>query len=366
MPPAVPMQKIVALLDMDYFYAQCEQVRDPKLKGNPLVVVMPSLREGAGAVATANYEARALKIKSGMPLSLAKKLANRKTIFINADKEYYQEISGKVFEILDSFCEKVEQVSIDEAYFELTNPEGFERAEETCVKIKRMIFGELGLTCSIGLSVNKFLAKMAAGEKKPDGFTVVKLEHMSSFLSKHLATDLPGVGPKAEKELSRRGIKTIPELKEIPADELIKMFGNAKGIQLYEFARGKDGREVEANREKQQLSRMMTIEQDSFDFDFISKRTDFLCERVFRAVTLSGKSFKTVSLIIVTKDIQTITRSKTLPEKIKSVDELRQLIHNLLKGYLDEGLGAVRRVGVRVSNFDEEKGMQKKLFEFRQ
>lgn len=358
------MQRIVALLDLDYFYAQCEQIRNPTLKGKPVVIVMPSLREGAGAIATCNYEARALKIRSGMPLSLAKKLSNTETIFINADKEYYQEMSEKVFEILDSFCEKVEQVSIDEAYFELTNPEGFGWAEEKCLKIKQMIRGELGLTCSIGLSVNKMLAKMASNEKKPDGFTIIKLETMNSFLSKKNVSALPGVGPKTEKLLNQKGIKTITSLKAVPVKDLIELLGEAKGIQLSEFSRGKDERKIEVNREKQQLSRMMTIEQDSFDFDFISKRTDFLCERVFNAVKLSGKNFKTISIVVVTKDIQTITRSKTIPEKIKSLDELKQMVQHLLEEYLSEGLGAVRRIGVRVSNFDEEKGMQKKLFDF--
>ncbi|MEI7961770.1 MAG: DNA polymerase IV, partial [archaeon] len=97
------MGRIIGLIDLDYFYAQCEQLRKPEIKGKPVVVVMPSIREGSGAIATCNYEARALKIKSGMPLSLAKKLANPETIFINVDKEYYLELSQKVFEIVDFF-----------------------------------------------------------------------------------------------------------------------------------------------------------------------------------------------------------------------------------------------------------------------
>jgi DNA polymerase IV (archaeal DinB-like DNA polymerase) len=358
------MQRAIALIDMDYFFAQCEQIRNPSIKDKPVVIVMPSLREGSGAVATANYRARALKIKSGMPLSLAKKLSNSETIFINADKEYYQEMSDKVFEIVDSFCEKVEQVSIDEAYVDLTSPEGFFWAEETCIKIKRMIFAELGLTCSIGLSINKFLAKMAASEKKPDGFFVVKIENVNSFLLKQSLKKIPGVGPKTEKIMQNLSIKSIVDLKEKKLDFLISNFGEAKGTQLFYFARGIDEREIISNREKQQLSRMMTIEKDSDEYDFLSKRIDFLCERVYQAVKLSGKNFKTVSLIIVNSEMQNITRSKTIPETISSSDELKQMVQNLLSDFLKEKLGLVRRVGVKVSNFNEEKGKQKKLFEF--
>jgi nucleotidyltransferase/DNA polymerase involved in DNA repair len=118
------------------------------------------------------------------------------------------------------------------------------------------------------------------------------------------------------------------------------------------------------NREKQQLSRMMTIEKDSDEYDFLSKRTDFLVERVFHSVKLSGKNFKTVSLIIITSELQTITRSKTIPASISSVDELKYILQQLLNEFLKEGFGKVRRIGVKVSNFNEERGKQKKLFDF--
>ena len=359
------MEKIIGLLDLDYFYAQAEILRKPELKGKPVVVVMPTLRENSGAIATCNYEARALKIKSGMPLFLAKKLATPQTVFINADKQYYSEVSQKVFEIVDFFCEKVEQVSIDEAYFDLTNPLGFEKAEDVCVKIKQRIRAELGLTCSVGLGPNKLIAKMACGVKKPDGLFVVKPEQVESFLYKQKVSALYGVGPKTEEVFSRNGIVSILDLRKVSKEGLVNWFGEAVGSRLFDFVRGIDSREVEPNRERQQLSKMMTLKQDSSDFDFIKQSIDFLSEMLYKEIVALKKKFKTVSLIIVTERMETFTKSRTSSEPITGLEDLKQMEYDLLKVYLNESFSKVRRVGVRVSNFDENSGFQRKLFEYK-
>jgi DNA polymerase IV (DinB-like DNA polymerase) len=326
---------------------------------------MPTLRENSGAIATCNYEARALKIKSGMPLFLAKKLATPQTVFINADKQYYSEVSQKVFEIVDFFCEKVEQVSIDEAYFDLTNPLGFEKAEDVCVKIKQRIRAELGLTCSVGLGPNKLIAKMACGVKKPDGLFVVKPEQVESFLYKQKVSALYGVGPKTEEVFSRNGIVSILDLRKVSKEGLVNWFGEAVGSRLFDFVRGIDSREVEPNRERQQLSKMMTLKQDSSDFDFIKQSIDFLSEMLYKEIVALKKKFKTVSLIIVTERMETFTKSRTSSEPITGLEDLKQMEYDLLKVYLNESFSKVRRVGVRVSNFDENSGFQRKLFEYK-
>jgi DNA polymerase IV (DinB-like DNA polymerase) len=359
------MERIIGLLDLDYFYAQAEILRKPELKAKPVVIVMPTLRENCGVIATCNYEARALKIKSGMPLFLAKKLANPQTVFINADKAYYAEVSQKVFEIVDFFCESVEQVSIDEAYFDLTNPLGFEKAEDVCVKMKQRIRAEVGLTCSIGLGPNKLIAKMACGAKKPDGLFVVKPNEVEGFLSKQKVSSLFGVGPKTEEVFTRNGIVSIIDLRKVSREGLIAWFGEAIGSRLYDFARGIDNRGIEPNREKQQLSKMMTLKQDSSDFDFIKQSVDFLSELLYKEITVLKKRFKTVSLIIVTERMETFTKSRTSSEPITGLEDLKQTEYDLLKGYLNESFSKVRRVGVRVSNFDENSGFQRKLFEYK-
>jgi len=359
------MDKIIGLLDLDYFYAQCEELRNPLIAKKPVVIVMPSLRENSGAVATCNYNARALKIKSGMPLSLAKKLASMDTVFINADKPYYEEMSGKVFEIVDFFCEKVEQVSIDEAYFDLTNPSGYEKAEEICGKIKQRIKSEVGLTCSIGVGHNKLIAKMACSVKKPDGFFMVLESGAVEFLSKQKVSALHGVGPKSEEEFKKHGIVLVSDIKKFKKSDLILWFGEANGAKFYDFAFGVDQREVEPNREKQQLSRMMTIKQDSRDYDYIVQSVDFLTELLHKQILDLKKKFKTVSLIIVTERMETFTKSKTVLQPIESIGQLKEIEHALLSEYLNQTISKVRRVGVRVSNFDEEAGFQRKLFDYK-
>jgi len=357
------MQKAIALLDLDYFYAQCEQLRKPETKDKPVVIVMPSLRENSGAIATANYLARDQKIKSGMPLQLAKKLASKETIFINADKEYYKELSSKVFEIVDFFCSKVEQVSIDEAYFDLTSPLGFEKAEDTCIKIKEKIKCELGLTCSIGLSTNKLLAKLASNEKKPDGLFILR-EGIEKFLEKKKIRDLFGVGVKFEKIFKSNGVNKIKDIKNFKKEDLVEWFGKAKGEDFYNFAFGIDERNVEPNREKQQVSRMITLRSDSRDFENIFEQIKLLSDLVFNEASKTHKRFKTASLVIVNSNYDNITKSKTKTE-INSLKKLIEVEKALLHEFLDESLSKVRRVGVRVSNFEEGKGTQKTLFEFK-
>ncbi len=354
--------KIIALLDLDYFYAQCEQIRNPALKNKPVVIVMPTVR-GGGAIATCNYVARALKIKSGMGLSLAKKLSNSETVFINADKDYYKEISDKVFDIVDFFCDKVEQVSIDEAYLDLTNPEGFEKAVKICESIKSKIKSELSLTCSIGLSVNKLIAKLASEEKKPDGLTKVVPEQVDSFLLKKQVREIHGVGPKYGEIFNANKIFTIKELRLVSIQKLIDWFGNVKGEQFYNFAKGVDSREVQSNREKQQLSRMMTLKNDTLNFDEIKSTIDLLSSLVYNESKTIKKNFKTCSLIIITNKYETFTKSKTLELNL-DLNTLKEVEYSLLKDFLDESLQLVKRVGVRISNFDANYGTQKKLFDF--
>lgn len=358
------MEKIIGLLDLDYFYAQCEILRNYSLRGRPVVIVMPSIRENSGAIATCNYEARALKIKSGMPLSLAKKLADSSTVFINADKAYYEEISAKVFEIVDYFCEKVEQVSIDEAYFDLSNPLGYDKAKETAVKMKERIKSELGLTCSIGVGPNKLIAKMASSLRKPDGLTIIEASAVDAFLSKHKATDLIGVGEKTEEEFKKHGVVSVFDIRKFTKGDLVNWFGEALGVRFYDFAFGIDPRPVEPNREKQQLSRLMTIKEDSKDYETVVQNVDLLVDLLYKQVLDLKKKFRTISLIVVTDKMETITKSKTKPSDIESIDEVKEVSRDLLKSFLNESSAYIRRVGVRVSNFEENTGFQKKLFDY--
>ncbi len=356
-------KKQIALIDLDYFFAQCEIIRNPILRNKPVVIVVPTIR-GSGAVATSNYEARALKIRSGMALSLAKKLSNDETVFINVDKEFYSGISKKVFEIIDFFCEKVEQASIDEAYLDLTNPQGFDKAEEICFEIKKRIKNDLGLTCSIGLSFNKLLAKMASEEKKPDGFTKILPEQKESFLLKKKVKAIYGIGPSAEKILKKINVEKIIDLRKVSIEKLIEFFGESKGTMFYNFSRGIDERIVLLNREKQQISRMMTLKNDSVLLDEMKNTIDLLCEIVFNESKKIGKSFRTCSIIVITPSFESLTKSKTFDGET-NIQELKEIAYSLLKSFLEEYKKPVRRIGFRISNFDTDYGFQRKLCDFK-
>ncbi len=325
---------------------------------------MQTVRDNVGAVATCNYEARKLKIKSGMSLTLAKKLANNDTFFINADRDYYKQVSDSIFDILDKYSENVEQVSIDEAYFDLSNYNNFEKAIQICNNLKNQIFSQTGITCSIGISINKLIAKMSSVEKKPNGLFVVKENEIDSFLDKKKIRDLHGVGPKSGKIFNSLGVNLVSEIKKISKEDLIKNFGNAKGTQFYEFARGIDLREINSNREKKQISRLMTLKKDTLDFEEINNTVYFLCDRVFKESQDVKKKFKTVSVILIDAKNNTITKSITLQNEIESVDQLKGIVSSLLESLIKESMINFKRAGVRISNFNDDYGYQKKLFDF--
>ncbi|MDD3159741.1 MAG: DNA polymerase IV [Candidatus ainarchaeum sp.] len=357
------MDKIIGLIDIDYFYAQCEIIKNPELKNKPVVIFVETIREGSGVVATSNYLARKLKISSGMPFSLAKRLADKNTVFIKSDKDYYEEISKKVFEIIDYFLENVEQVSIDEAYIDLTNNEGFDKSVEIVKKIKERIKSETGLTCSVGISFNKFLAKMASNEKKPDGLYVIKKPDYLNYLKNKPIDLLPGVGEKIKDNLNKIGVKQILDLNNKSLDELIVILGQAKAKTFFSFVNGVDDRLVISNREKQQISKLMTLKKDSLILEEILPTLYLMCDLISVEVNKSKKSFRTCSLIIINSKFETITKSKTINDFI-SVSKLKEIEYLLLKEYLDEYKFAIRRIGVKVSNFNIDFGAQKKLFEF--
>jgi DNA polymerase IV (DinB-like DNA polymerase) len=355
------MQRVIALIDLDFFYAQCEIIKNPSLKNTPVVVYVPSLRPDSGAIASVSYEARALKVKAGMPLQLAKKLAPTAD-FVVADFPYYDELSEKVFDIVDYFGSVVEKVSIDEAYIDFT-AEGIEKAQEICVEMRKRILIETNIQCTIGIASNKLLSKMACDSAKPNGFLVLTPEKEKSFLHKQKITDVFGVGPKTEEILKKFGVRHISDVTSHSQDEFVRWLGEAKGIQLFNFFNGVDDRVLEPNREKKQLMRIMTLAQDSSDFDYLSKNLSMLCDAVYSESKKLEKSFKTISLVSVNPKLDSSSKSFTFKQGITSVEQLKEQANLLLNELLREGI-IFRRIGIRLSNLSVSEGFQKKLFEF--
>ncbi|MBM3229585.1 DNA polymerase IV, partial [Candidatus Parvarchaeota archaeon] len=239
--------RIVLHLDMDSFFASCEQRQNPALFGKPVAVCIFSGRDSdSGAISTANYAARALGIKSGMPIKMAKKIAPQAT-YLPANFALYTGVSDSILEIVKVHCKTTQQASIDEVYADITFEASgdYRIAKALAQTIKKEVFEQEKLTCSIGIAPNKLVAKIASDFQKPDGLTVVKPDEVPGFLSPLPVKKLLGVGPKTESELAKLGIESIADLRKREMSELVGLLGVARGKWLYESSRGTDAQPVQ-------------------------------------------------------------------------------------------------------------------------
>ncbi len=349
---------------MDYFFAQCEEREHPELKGKPVVICVYSGRGGdSGAVSTSNYEARKFGIKAGIPISRAKKL-NPDAIFLPVNMELYRGISDEVMEILRGYCVSFEQESVDEAFCDITGRvSDFDEAKLLAMRIKEEIRQKVGLTCSAGVAPNKLIAKISSDFRKPDGLTVVKPDEILQFLAPLKITDLTGVGKKTGERLNELGVKTIGELSKLPAEELIREFGQAKGIWLKQASQGIDDSPVVEREGTEQIGRMTTLKEDTRDLNVILDVIDELSEDVFRKLEARKLAFRSVTFVAISTDFKTRTKTHMLEAPAKDSAAIKENVHRLAKLFLTEHPVTLRRVGVRVANLTGEKG-QKTLGEF--
>ncbi len=352
----MPDNRIILHMDMDYFFAQCEEREHPELKGRPVVICVYSGRGGdSGAVSTSNYEARKFGIKAGMPISRAKKL-NPDAVFLPVNMELYRSISDEVMEILRGFSDKVEQESIDEAFCDITaKVRGFNEAMKLATQIKEAIRQNVGLTCSVGVAPNKLVAKIASDFRKPDGLTVVKPEEVRQFLEPLKVTDLIGVGKKTGERMNELGIKTIGDISKRSAEYLVREFGQAKGVWLKQASQGIDNSPVQEREGTGQIGRITTLKEDTSDLKVIIGAIDRLSGDVFRKLEERGLSFRSVTFMGISTDFKTHTKSRTLGVPAKDAGTIRSVANDLAKDFLTEHPVALRRVGVRVGNFTGEK-----------
>lgn len=353
--------RIVFHIDFDYFYAQCEETRSPQLKSKPVCVCVFSDRGGdSGAIATSNYTARKYGVKSGMPITFAKqKLIERKdTVFLPVDFDFYTEISEKAMDIMKQYADVFEYVGRDEAYLDVTKRvEGnFLKASHLAQQIKNAIREKIKLTCSIGISPNKLVSKVASDFQKPDGLTVVSPEKVEVFLDQLRIRTIPGIGKKTESRLTEMGFETIQELKKLDVFTLNKEFGRKSGTYIYNSVRGIDNESVKQRDEKIQYSKIMTLRKDSTDYQFLLENILELCKEVFKVVKKNNKMFKSVGIHFVQSDLTNKSKSKMLRNPAKSLEELEKNIIQLLKEALSNQKTSVRRIGVKVSELSEIKG----------
>ena len=257
------------LVDFDYFFAQCEELRNPAIKDKPVVVGVYSGRtEESGAVSTSNYIARKYSVKSGMPLFLAKrKLEGTDAVFLPVDHEYYEQISNKIMQVLRGYATSLEQVSVDEAYLDVTEQVqgSFEKAKDYAQKIKTEVKAQVGISFTIGVGPNKIVAKIACDSQKPDGLTVVKPEEAKIFLASLPVDRLLGVGKKTSAKMDSLGIKTIGDLANYDVQKLLAIWGKIFGIYFHNAANAVDNEPVQEQGEAESISRIGTLKQDSRD-----------------------------------------------------------------------------------------------------
>ncbi len=360
--------RIVMLVDLDYFFAQIEERRNPSIKDKPVVVCVYSGRtEESGVVSTANYIARRFGVRSGMAIVLAKKkLKGTEAVFLPVDHGYYRGVSERIMMILRDNADDFEQVGIDEAYLNVSRrTEGdFEKATSLARLVKDDINAQEGLTCSVGVAPNKVVAKIAADVSKPDGLTVVRPQEVMPFLSPLPVDRLIGVGKKTAERLEGLGIKTMEELANSKVQKLIECFGNSLGTYLHNASNGIDDEPVRERGEAESISRIATLKENTLNLGAIVEKTDKLCQDVYERLVQRDLKFRSVGIVAVMKDLSIHTRSKTLENPTDEIRLLKEIVKELFESFLEEAKVEVRRVGVRVSGLVKERRVQKQLTSF--
>jgi DNA polymerase-4 len=343
-------------VDMDAFFAAVEVLDNPEYAGKPLIIggYKDSPR---GVVSTASYEARKFGVRSAMPISRAAVLCPH-GIFIPGRMYRYQEVSEQVHSIFPEFSPVVEPLSIDEAFLDMTGCEHFYSSlEEMGMRLKNRIKEETGLTASVGIASNKFLAKLASDWRKPDGLFVLRPHQVQGFLRDLPVSKLWGVGKKSEAVLHEHGLHYVRDILPRSLTWLQERLGAALGLQVYNLARGLDERPVTPMRDAQSIGHEITFDEDQDSFSFLRQQLARMSEKVGWRLRNQGFYARTVSIKVRFGDFKTLTRSHTLDYSFNDDDTIFGEALHLLQ---QVKLKPVRLLGVSVSNLST--GAQLSLF----
>jgi DNA polymerase IV (DinB-like DNA polymerase) len=356
------MSRIILHVDMDSFYASVEQHRDPSLKGCPVVVGSdPKGGIGRGVVSTCSYEAREFGIHSGLPISRAYKLCPD-AVYLRVDMQLYKEVSRRVMEILRSEAGRFQQVSVDEAYLDISEKvRDHKGAVNVAREIKAQIKEQEGLTCSIGIAPTRSAAKIASDLDKPDGLTVVEPDMVAAFLEPLEVRRLQGIGRKNEEILQGLGIRTIGQLARFDRYKLVDVFGKW-GAGMHLLAQGVDDSEVEERGVTRSVSREHTFDMDTGDSIVLYEALDNIAGLVHKSLQKNGFSFRTVSVKVRQADFTTFTRARTLDHDTRDLETIRQVSGELVREFFDSR--KIRLLGIRLSNLGKNKLRQTTLEDF--
>jgi DNA polymerase-4 len=348
----VIMQKVVFLVDMNAFFISCETTRHPEIKGKPAAVAGDP-KNRSGIIFTANYEARKFGVKTTMTLHEALKLCPN-IIFIPPDHKFYEQKSKEVMKILSSYTPVVEQNSIDEAWLDMT---GCENIFGTPLNSAKMIMDEinkkLGLWCSIGISENKFLSKMASEIKKPMGITELYIKDIKLKLWPLPIKSMYGIGKQTSQKLQSIGIETIGDLALFSCDILAKKFGRM-GTEIHQLANGIDISQVKHHmqEEMKSIGKSTTLSKDITDFEYAKIILMQLSDEVGMAARNYGKKGHTVQITIKYSNFKTITRQTAVPTTYLVKDIYTAGIELLKKNW--DAKMPIRLLGVTLCGFNEE------------
>jgi DNA polymerase-4 len=331
---------IILHIDMDAFFASVEQMDDPSLQGQCVIVGGQSQR---GVVAAASYEARKYGIHSAMPIFQARQRC-KDLIIVPPRRKRYAELSHRMLAVLEQFSPLVEPVSIDEAFMDITGCQRlYGDPRQIARAIKERIKSELGLSCSVGVAPNKFLAKIASDMDKPDGLTMITPEQVQSFVDSLEIHKVPGVGRRACQILQDLGIRTLGQVKGYPENLLVRKMGKF-AHRLTELARGHDLSAVTPHSEVKSVSTETTLSRDTRDRHELSRCLLTQSQSVARDLRRKCMRARTINLILKTSDFQRHSRSRTLDKPVQSAERIYQTALDLLKTFpLTQ---AVRLVGV--------------------
>jgi DNA polymerase IV len=346
---------------MDAFYAAVEQRDHPEYRGKPVIVGSdPKGGKGRGIVATCSYEARKFGVHSAQPISKAWKLCPQ-GIYVQPDMEKYGRVSSLIMSILSDFTDLQEQVSVDEAFLDVTGSETlFGAGPEIAKKIKGRIQDELHLTASAGVAANKFVAKVASDLKKPDGLVVVEPGREKEFLAPLPIARLWGVGPKTEAYLKALGLERIGQIADLRPNDLAAM--GKSGFHLWQLAQGIDDRPVLMEEGCKSIGHEFTFEHDTGDLILLEATLLGLTEKVAQRLRAQKVRARTIAIKFREADFSTFTRRVTLDVPADTSEKIFPVARQLIRSLFHKGT-LVRLIGVSGSNLEADQGgMQMSLF----
>ena len=359
-PENMPQQRKIIHIDMDAFYASVEQRDFPEYRGKPLVV--GGLPDRRGVVATASYEARKFGIRSAMSSSKAQQLCPE-AIFVFPRFDAYKEVSQAIRSIFRRYTDLIEPLSLDEAYLDVTNDKlGIGSAITIAEEIRLAIRNELHLTASAGISVNKFIAKIASDMNKPDGLTFIGPSRIISFMEQLPVEKFFGVGKVTAQRMRAMQLFTGADLKKLSEQEMIRFFGKT-GRFYYNMVRGVDNRPVQLHRITKSLAAEDTFEHDLENIEVMLAEIQKIALRVTQRLDKYHLKGKTLTLKVKFNDFKIITRNFTMPYFINDFKTIYECASYLMSK-IDLGNRKVRLLGISISNFDngiETEGVSRQL-----